>query len=1002
MHFVLLCDGKELTLLENEYRDFPEPTTYLGAISLGTADEQVLTQSEDGSFDYVEASAIVAQVENEFLSINEWLSCKKATEEDCIIVDAVECDKLMFSIQRKELIGFYSNDPYCGQLPKLPLVLHLVELCSGNVLYLDDSELADMTGRVIRLQTVILEDNTISYDVIVNGDQLELTFDELLCRRFTGLSGIIGSQECAVVVVSEDISCSLTLEKKNLTINALPDTYDLNAKVDIEAGYLCNDDQTLLPLYSKPFEKKFNAFTGFKLDERLLRRSYSIFYSEITLWDVQKRESVTFDLSPTALAQNYPQLNSVLQQNGLDLGDLTLLLSRAWVGNYAREFNDAYTIALQYVVDKYYENTERYNFSFKLETTFPIVASKSNVSSGLSIGIIHKPSGKVAGLMAKPCAGNFKLGFTDGEIIGAINFYPNVHVTASKFVAPGTGNCLIGYNCSVSVFPYNPEQSKFSPISRNCSTYETIHVPVKDRCFEDDLYISNIIDYAASTQIYDQRDLTLIIPLKSREDAVLQTKNYSCTDEVATLNCDTTPVICNSGICEDEICSPINFNQGCSDEQQAAVVEQLKVIDETLTTEPPNTLSYPTLLTTVVFCDQSTRQLLPHQLQLLTVPYRRLGTLYLNNQTIQVTNTRTNYRATAHDFFKDRSEDPKLLVTTILADAEENDNAPYANLNPITGSPLPSGPVASPLTFYLHDHLGNTRVLFRADAPGAYAIDYAADYLPFGKVLREYPACNRDRFLSTHHERDAATGYDNRGARMYDGEIGRFLGVDPLADHPNQIMMSPYQYVWGNPVSLTDPDGKCPTCPTAAAGAVIGGIIGSGLSLMNQMSKGGDIDWGQDGIDGLQGAATGGAIGFAGPLALGVVGVKAASVGGIMVTGAVAGTASGATELASQGAEIATGRRESLDGEQIATDMIVGGVAGAGGSLVGTSVRSATASTASTYTVSQTTSQVTAAEAMRAQAPAVGAGAGATATNFFKRLIYGTSDVITDSKPEKE
>jgi RHS repeat-associated protein len=145
-------------------------------------------------------------------------------------------------------------------------------------------------------------------------------------------------------------------------------------------------------------------------------------------------------------------------------------------------------------------------------------------------------------------------------------------------------------------------------------------------------------------------------------------------------------------------------------------------------------------------------------------------------------------------------------VTTILADAEENYNAPYANLDPITGSPLPSGPVASPLTFYLHDHLGNTRVLFRADAPGAYAIDYAADYLPFGNILREYPGCNRDRFLSTHHERDAATGYDNRGARMYDGEIGRFLGVDPLAGMYSA--WSPYNYVLGNPILHTDPDGR--------------------------------------------------------------------------------------------------------------------------------------------------------------------------------------------------
>jgi len=37
--------------------------------------------------------------------------------------------------------------------------------------------------------------------------------------------------------------------------------------------------------------------------------------------------------------------------------------------------------------------------------------------------------------------------------------------------------------------------------------------------------------------------------------------------------------------------------------------------------------------------------------------------------------------------------------------------------------------------------------------------------------------------------------------------------VDPLADHPNQVDKSPYAYAWNNPISLTDPDGRCPDCP---------------------------------------------------------------------------------------------------------------------------------------------------------------------------------------------
>ncbi|WP_367868215.1 hypothetical protein [Pedobacter sp. WC2423] len=36
--------------------------------------------------------------------------------------------------------------------------------------------------------------------------------------------------------------------------------------------------------------------------------------------------------------------------------------------------------------------------------------------------------------------------------------------------------------------------------------------------------------------------------------------------------------------------------------------------------------------------------------------------------------------------------------------------------------------------------------------------------------------------------------------------------VDKLADHPNQIHLSPYAYGWNNPTNLTDPDGNCPQC----------------------------------------------------------------------------------------------------------------------------------------------------------------------------------------------
>ena len=44
--------------------------------------------------------------------------------------------------------------------------------------------------------------------------------------------------------------------------------------------------------------------------------------------------------------------------------------------------------------------------------------------------------------------------------------------------------------------------------------------------------------------------------------------------------------------------------------------------------------------------------------------------------------------------------------------------------------------------------------------------------------------------------------------------------VDPLADHPNQLDQSPYQFGWNNPVLLNDPTGEfpCPQCPAFFTG----------------------------------------------------------------------------------------------------------------------------------------------------------------------------------------
>ena len=138
---------------------------------------------------------------------------------------------------------------------------------------------------------------------------------------------------------------------------------------------------------------------------------------------------------------------------------------------------------------------------------------------------------------------------------------------------------------------------------------------------------------------------------------------------------------------------------------------------------------------------------------------------------------------------------------------------PFAYANPYESNGLPE------VTYYLHDHLGNTRVTYTAGCktegePSVpireLTLVHAADYHPYGSILREWRDGPAEKYLTTHHERDTETGLDYRGARYYDADVARFLSLDPLA--ADYASWSTYNYVMGNPVSMVDPDGRSPYC----------------------------------------------------------------------------------------------------------------------------------------------------------------------------------------------
>ncbi len=101
-------------------------------------------------------------------------------------------------------------------------------------------------------------------------------------------------------------------------------------------------------------------------------------------------------------------------------------------------------------------------------------------------------------------------------------------------------------------------------------------------------------------------------------------------------------------------------------------------------------------------------------------------------------------------------------------------------------------------------------------------VSHTTPSFPFGEEMAAQHAggdyATRYKFYSLSRtcfgskELDPQTGYYYYGARYYDPVISRWLSVDNLASHPNQVDKSPYAYAWNNPVYYTDPDGNCPWC----------------------------------------------------------------------------------------------------------------------------------------------------------------------------------------------
>ena len=222
-------------------------------------------------------------------------------------------------------------------------------------------------------------------------------------------------------------------------------------------------------------------------------------------------------------------------------------------------------------------------------------------------------------------------------------------------------------------------------------------------------------------------------------------------------------------------------------------------------------------------------------------------------------------------------------------------------------------------TYFHSDQLGST----------TYATDEVQSliaheqYFPSGELWVDQTsdtAHTRQPYLFNGKELDVETGLYYFGARYYDPRIGIWTTPDPiLSDYmqgaTNRGVFLPqnlalYSYSWGNPVTIRDPNGKCPIC----LGALVGGVIGGGVYLARAAITGGDVT-----LRGAAGAVVGGA----------VSGTVAVLTGGTSLVAQIgAGAASGvAGGIASRAIE--TGDlKQTLDPKAVLLDAALGGVGG--------------------------------------------------------------------------
>ncbi|MEM6769970.1 MAG: RHS repeat-associated core domain-containing protein, partial [Bacteroidota bacterium] len=810
---VRLCDGTDLHLLSDEIAQIsPGNYTILQSYSVQNATQDFSVATNVGEQELTLAQFLQKRLMEQIFRIADFPDCGEETNDGCVVWgDEIGCDPTTATAQMNTLasLPYYNNS--CNETPA---TLYLSELCNGEQFYLSADELALLPGQVSIIHEVRLSDPDnpsvfTGSGVIAGQVQQVLQLSTIYCTRLQNQPRLelIVTDGCDIVSETVSVTCTTTIENDQITVSADPDSYTVQLTVTSTVAQTCDNGATVE-------EQQVSHTNAFQLATRFNERinfnalSEKLYVASLTVREVLTGATLNISLNPATLLGQYPNIENDLSNFSVD--DLYFSPDQSF--NASRSFNNRVRSAIRYIISQELEGgSDDFNLQMGSAFTAGAPGSSSYVDVNFSVGTMHSPTER--GYVVDPCLGNFRLGLL-------LNNGATVHSVAVSMIASNI-------TCRVAE-PVNCIQS--------FATTNTANGTQKATCYKDGKDIACTYTFcdawlplplcaptgginlqyelSPSVTAHNTNDLTAII-------APVNAQGYSATENCKTnvtnyvSSCPDTPGTCLDGDCAIDLCHPTAFSMDCSEPQAKAVRDALAELNVVFAGADTSTgsagsagaMNFPLEVAVVTFCTGDIRYLLPAELASLSVSYRLNRRLVLETPTtpLRITSGTTTAPGVLVDFLDTRVRDPETALAL-----RPNDATSYPDNDPVTGLPTDGNttPVRSPFSFYLYDHLGNTRVTFRADGPGALAVDYAADYYPYGKILREYRPCDANRYLTTHHERDKATGYDNRGARLYDAEIGRFLGVDPLAGKFQG--WSTYNYVLGNPVRLVDPDGEAP------------------------------------------------------------------------------------------------------------------------------------------------------------------------------------------------